>query len=173
VRRGRSFGRHDLWVDAGDVYRQLAPAVRGYLRGQRVRDPDDLLGEVFLQVARSLPRFRGNESEDLRRWVFTIARNRVIDEGRRRARRPHPARFDGAPETAVRPDDGPLDPDLLRALGTLTPDQREVVGLRFIADLSLEDVARITGRSTGAVKAMQARGLASLARILDPSPSAE
>ena len=156
------------------MYHQLAPAVRGYLRGQRVPDPDDLLGEVFLQVARSLPRFRGNEGEDLRRWVFTIARNRVIDEGRRRARRPDPASFDAAAaETAGPPDDGPLDPDLVRAMGTLPADQREVVGLRFIADLSLEDVARITGRSTGAVKAMQARGLANLARILDPTPSAE
>ena len=47
------------------------------------------------------------------------------------------------------------------------------MALRFIADLSLEDVARITGRTTGAVKAMQARGLASLARILDPTSNAE
>ena len=160
-------------MDAGDVYRQLAPAVLGYLRGQRVPEPDDLLGEVFLQVARSLPRFRGDEGEELRRWVFTIARNRVIDDARRRSRRGRLGRIGPASEEAAPSNGEPIDPELLRAMGLLTPEQREVVALRFVADLSLEDVARITGRTTGAVKAMQARGLASLARILDPTSSAE
>jgi RNA polymerase sigma factor (sigma-70 family) len=160
-------------VDAGDVYRQLAPAVLGYLRGQRVPEPDDLLGEVFLQVARSLPRFRGDEGEELRRWVFTIARNRVIDDARRRSRRGRLGPIGPAGEEAAASNVEPIDPELLRAMGRLTPEQREVVALRFVADLSLEDVARITGRTTGAVKAMQARGLASLARILHPISSAD
>jgi RNA polymerase sigma factor (sigma-70 family) len=160
-------------VDAGDVYRQLAPAVLGYLRGQRVPEPDDVLGEVFLQVTRSLPRFRGDEGEELRRWVFTIARNRVIDDARRRSRRGRLGRIGPASEEAAPSTDEAVDPDLLLAMGLLTPEQREVVALRFIADLSLEDVARITGRTTGAVKAMQGRGLASLARILDPTSIAE
>jgi RNA polymerase sigma-70 factor (ECF subfamily) len=159
-------------IDAADVYRQLAPAVLGYLRGQRVPEPDDLLGEVFVQVARSLPRYRGDGDEDLRRWVFTIARNRVIDDSRRRSRRARLSALDPTPE-AGRPAEDPFDPDLLRAMRVLTPEQREVVALRFIADLSLEDVARITGRTTGAVKAMQARGLANLARVLDAASSAE
>jgi len=58
-------------------------------------------------------------------------------------------------------------------LAQLTPDQREVIGLRFVADLALEDVARITGRKVGAVKAMQHRALAQLARILDVPSGAE
>ena len=160
-------------MDAGDVYRQLAPAVRGYLRGQRVPEPDDLLGEVFLQVARSLPRFRGEGDEELRRWVFTIARNRVIDDARKRSRRGRLSRLSPPAEEAAPPDDDPIDPELLRAMGTLTPEQREVLALRFIADLSLEAVAGITGRTTGAVKTMQARGLANLARVLRPDSSAE
>lgn len=158
-------------MDAGDVYRQLAPAVLGYLRGQRVPEPDDVLGEVFLQVARSLPRFRGDGGEELRRWVFTIARNRVIDDARRRSRRDRLGRIGRAPDEAAPSE--PIDRELLRAMGALTHEQREVVALRFVADLSLEDVARITGRTTGAVKAMQARALANLARILDPTSSAE
>ena len=133
-------------MDAGDVYRQLAPAVLGYLRGQRVPEPDDLLGEVFLQVARSLPRFRGDDDEDLRRWVFTIARNRVIDDARRRSRRGRLGHIGPASEEAAPSDGEPIDPELLRAMGLLTPEQREVVALRFVADLSLEDVARITGQ---------------------------
>jgi RNA polymerase sigma-70 factor (ECF subfamily) len=160
-------------VDAGDAYRRLAPSVLAYLRGQRVPEPEDLLGEVFVQVARSLPSFRGDGDEDLRRWVFTIARNRVIDDGRRRARRPPIAAGSDAPDVAGRPSDDPFDRDLLEALAQLTAEQREVVTLRFVADLSLDDVAKITGQTTGAVKAMQSRALAQLARILGGPPSAE
>jgi len=59
----------------------------------------------------------------------------------------------------------PFDPELVAALLALTPDQREVVTLRFVADLSLEDVAAMTGRSVGATKALQHRALAALSEI--------
>jgi RNA polymerase sigma-70 factor (ECF subfamily) len=141
--------------------------VRGYLRGQGVRDVDDVLSEVFLQVARSLPRFRGTDDE-VRPWVFAIARNRVIDDHRRRAVRP-PLSGAPVPEREAPDPDDPIDPELVAALGRLTPDQREVVVLRFVADLPLEEVAALTGRTEGAVKSMQHRALAQLARTLrDP-----
>lgn len=67
-----------------------------------------------------------------------------------------------------------IDPALLAALARLTPEQREVVVLRHVADLSLEEVARITKRKVGAVKAMQHRALQQLARILeDPACAVE
>lgn len=159
-------------MEAGDAYRAFAPAVLGYLRGQGVPDPDDVLSEVFLQVARSLPRFRGSE-EEVRRWIFTIARNRAIDDRRRRKTRPAVAA--GEVPEVVGPADGEgVDPTLLAALARLTPDQREVVVLRFVADLPLEQVARITKRTEGAVKSMQHRALDQLARILaDPACAVE
>jgi RNA polymerase sigma factor (sigma-70 family) len=158
--------------DPGQVYRQLAPAVLGYLRSERAPDPDDLLGEVFLQVARDLGRFRGDD-DALRRWVFTIARHRLFDERRRRARRPQLA-GEPVPDLAGAPDPaGALDGELLAALARLTAEQREVVVLRFVADLPLEAVARITRRSAGAVKAMQHRALDQLARILGPAADAD
>lgn len=156
--------------DAGDVYRALAPAVLGYLRAQGAREPEDLLGEVFLQVTRYLPRFRGDES-DLRRWVFTIARHRLVDDQRRRARRPQIASTQ-VPDLEAPPPAGPLDSDLVAALGRLTPEQREVVVLRFVADLSLEEVADVVKRNVGAVKALQHRALATLARILTAAANA-
>lgn len=159
-------------MEAGEVYRRLAPAVLGYLRGQRVPDPEDVLGEVFFHVARSLHRFHGDEDEDLRSWVFTIARHRVVDDVRRRARRPTTA-GDVTPDLPGPPDPSGLDPDLIEALGRLNEEQREVIALRFIADLSLADVAKITGRSVGAVKSMQLRGIDQLARILKRSCGAE
>jgi len=159
-------------VDAGEVYRLLAPSVLAYLRGQAVPDPEDVLGEVFVQVARSLPRFRGDGDEALRRWVFTIARHRVVDDARRRARRPRSSDAP-MPQVAAPPEPVELDGELLDALRRLTPPQREVVALRFVADLSLNDVARITRRSVGAVKSLQVRGLEELARILSGRPDAE
>jgi RNA polymerase sigma-70 factor (ECF subfamily) len=156
-------------LTAGDAYRALAPHVLAYLRAQRVGDPEDILGEVFLQVARDIKRFEG-DAAGLRRWVFAIAHNRVLDARRRQARRPQishgdvPERSDGTPLPEA------LDPVLLAALASLTADQREVVLLRFVADLSLEDVAKLTKRNVGAVKALQHRGLENLGRIL---PSAD
>jgi RNA polymerase sigma-70 factor (ECF subfamily) len=151
-------------IAAGEAYRRLAPAVLGYLRAQGAPDPEDLVGEVFLNVARDLPRFKGDD-DALRRWVFTIAHNRLLDARRRAARRPQTARVP-LPEVASPPPADPLDPDLVAALSTLTPEQREVVVMRFVADLSLDDVARITGRKVGAVKALQHRALEMLARQL-------
>lgn len=152
------------------MYRQLAPAVLGYLRAQRAIEPEDLLGEVFLQVARDLPRFSGDD-DALRRWVFTIAHHRLIDDRRRRARRPQLA--DGeVPEAAAPELADAVDPALIAALDRLTADQREVVLLRFVADLPLEAVAKLTKRNVGAVKALQHRALEQLGRILRASADA-
>lgn len=152
---------HGLTANAAEAYRSLAPAVLGYLRSQRVPEPEDILGEVFLQVARDWRKFKGDEAA-LRRWVFSIAYNRLVDARRAASRRPTvtsgPPPEGAAPSTA----DG-FDPELVAALSALTPEQREVVVLRFVADLSLEDVARITRRRVGAVKAMQHRALETLA----------
>jgi RNA polymerase sigma factor (sigma-70 family) len=161
-------------VDAEAAYRRLAPRVLGYLRAQAVADPEDLLGEVFLQVARDADRFTdGDDPEAVRRWVFTIARHRVVDAARRARRRPSVTGAvvpDGA--AAPMPHDS-LDPELAAALGQLTHDQREVVVLRFVADLPLEAVAAVTRRRVGAVKALQHRALENLrAAVSPPGPSA-
>jgi len=148
----------------------MAPAVLGYLRARRAPDPEDVLGEVFLQVSRDLDRFQG-EAADLRRWVFTIAHHRMTDAFRRRARRPQIADRT-PPVVAAPPVPEPVDDELIAALQQRGDDQREVVVLRFVADLSLEDVAAITGRNVNAVKAMQHRALANLRRALEPRDAA-
>lgn len=143
----------------------LAPAVLGYLRAQRAPEAEDILGEVFLQVARDIGRFEG-DGDALRRWVFSIAHNRLLDAIRRQARRPQ-VTGRAVPDSAARPAPDPLDPALVAALDHLTAEQREVVVLRFVADLPLADVAQITRRRVGAVKAMQHRALDTLAQLLD------
>ena len=146
------------------VYDALAPAVLGYFRSHRMADPEGLTGDVFVAVARRLDDFVGDD-DALRRWVFTIAHNVGVDEIRRRARQPALVPIEGT--DAPSEDDEPFDPSLARALAALTDEQRQVIALRHVADLSVADVARITGRSPSAVKMLTTRGLEALARQLD------
>lgn len=150
------------------VYDALAPTVLGYFRAQRMADPEGLTGDVFVSVARRLPEFDGDD-DALWRWVFTIAHNRRVDEIRRAARQPVTTTTDGV-DLQGPPLEDPLDPALVRALATLTDEQRQVVVLRHVADLSVADVARVTGHSEGSVKMLCSRGLEALARELAPAP---
>jgi RNA polymerase sigma-70 factor, ECF subfamily len=145
-------------------YHDLAGPVLGYFRSHRADQAEDLLGEVFVSVARNLHRFRGNR-DDFRRWVFAIAHRRRVDDVRRWRRHRHVVSIDLPHRPSTDLPTG-FDVDLVAALAELTPLQREVVALRFVADLPLGDVARIVGRTTGAVKATQARALAQLAKRL-------
>ena len=158
------------------VYQELAAPVLGYLRGQGIRDPEDAASEVFVGLVRGLERFRGDE-RDFRTWVFSIAHRRVIDDRRRLSRRREepvdPVDLAG-PLASTRTGD--VEAEGLDRLGTrwavdalrtLTTDQREVVSLRVLADLSVEQVAAVLGKSLGAVKTLQRRGLAALARNLE------
>jgi RNA polymerase sigma-70 factor, ECF subfamily len=154
-----------------ELYGGLAPAVLGYLRANGAPDPEDVLGEVFLQVARDIPRFEGEEP-GFRSWVFTIAHHRLIDARRHTARRPVELSAE-PPEPGEHADDAAeqalaqigLD-EVTRILETLSPDQREVLLLRVVGDLTVEDTAEAVGKRPGAVKALQRRGLAAVKREL-------
>lgn len=152
-----------------ETYRSLAPRVAGYLRSQGHPDPDDGTNDVFLRVFRSWDRFSGSEA-GLRSWVFTIAHNLVIDDRRFRARRPESG------DSPVDRPGGDSEVDALAALGerelvaalaSLPAAQRDVLLLRFVADLPIDEVAAATGRTGGAVKALQHRALASARRMLE------
>jgi RNA polymerase sigma factor (sigma-70 family) len=158
------------------LYRDFAPAVLGYLRGQGAANPEDLASEVFVGVVRNLRNFAGDES-GFRSWVFSIAHRRLIDErrslGRRQEDPVEPARITGA--LAAR-STGDVEEEALanlgrertmRALADLSPDQRAVLLLRVVADLSLSEVAEVLGKSQGAVKMLQRRGLLALARKIE------
>jgi RNA polymerase sigma-70 factor, ECF subfamily len=156
------------------LYRDLAPSVTGYLRLHGAAEPDDLASETFLGVFTGLAGFRGDEA-GLRAWVFTIAHRRLLDDWRRRSRRPQ---FADDPTGAAEPVGGDVEDDVLGRLGareverlcdTLPEDQRSVLLLRILADLTVEQVAGVMGRSIGSVKALQRRGLRALRASLDDS----
>jgi RNA polymerase sigma-70 factor (ECF subfamily) len=157
------------------LYRDLAPAVTGYLRLHGAAEPDDLASETFLGVFTGLARFQGDE-EALRAWVFTIAHRRLVDDWRRRSRRPQVTDDPGDLAEQV---GGDVEDDVLlrtgaqavhELCGTLPVDQRSVLLLRILADLTVEQVADVLGRTVGSVKALQRRGLRNLRnRIEQPA----
>jgi RNA polymerase sigma factor (sigma-70 family) len=142
------------------LYRDLAPTVTGYLR---------------LHVLTGLAGFRGDE-DALRAWVFTIAHRRLVDDWRRRGRRPQ-VTDDDALLAELGGGDAEDDAlvrigaaDVHRLCGTLPGDQRTVLLLRILGDLTVDQVAQVLGRSVGSVKALQRRGLRSLRTALETVP---
>ena len=154
-------GAEWAWVR---LYRELAPPLLGYLGARGSAEPDDLAGEVFLQVVRDLRTFEG-DGRDFRAWVFTVAHHRLVDDARRRARRPADSVAEVMePEPVTEDTVGQVDRALAlervrRLIGQLAPDQRDVLLLRVLGGLTVAEVAQVVGKSTGAVKALQRRGL--------------
>jgi len=167
-------GDQRAWIT---IYDELSGPLLSYLRrlGNSGRsEAEDLLGETFMQISRDLHKFGGGPTE-LRPWAFRIARNRLIDASRSLARRP-----EGHLSSSAASLDDELkqreltyldqaeyqqimDVEFLnQLLSTLTPDQREVMWLRFVEDLDTESVGHITGRSPNAVAAMTQRALTHL-----------
>ena len=154
------------------LWRDGNPALLRYLRVIVPEAAEDVASDTWVQVVRGLANFRGDERA-WRAWLFTTARRRVIDEGRRRSRRPV------TPLAEVAPARMPVSADAadvaIEHLGTqsalalvaeLPALQAEVVLLRVVAGLDNEAVARLVGRSPGAVRVAAHRGLRRLAQIL-------
>jgi RNA polymerase sigma factor (sigma-70 family) len=162
--------RDERWA-LEEIYRALGPVVTGYLRSQGAVEHEDLTSEVFVGVLRNLASFQGDEAA-FRSWVFMIVHRRLFDEYRRRRRRPTPEPLDSAPEAAS-PDDVEssvthlLNVDQVRALcQRLRREQRDVLLLRLIGGLTINEVADTLGTTPGAVKAHQRRGFLILARLV-------
>ena len=151
------YRRHFGWI-----YRYIAFQLRG--------DPEveDLVAEVFLRAYRAIGGYR-SKGVPFSAWLFTIARNCVIDH--RRRLRPSVS-LEGVRRCLEEPSPSEVVEaratmdELSSALARLTEDQRQVLALKFGAGLSNAEVGRIMGKSDGAVKALQHAGLASLRRKL-------
>ncbi|HSJ84761.1 MAG TPA: RNA polymerase sigma factor [Acidimicrobiia bacterium] len=154
------------------LYRDLAGPVTGYLASRGARDAEDLASETFLQVARNIQRFEGDEVA-FRSWVFVIAHRRLIDWRRSLGRRPatvpitaHDRDHSGG-DVEVEALDRVVTVELQVAFEKLTEIQRDVLALRIIGHLTLEETASVVGKRVGAVKAAQRRGLLALREHLD------
>jgi RNA polymerase sigma-70 factor (ECF subfamily) len=154
------------------LFRDVQPALLRYLQVIAPRFADDVAGETWLQVVAGLARFRGGE-DAFRAWVFTIARHRAIDAGRSRARRrtvPHPGSEQAerlpAPDAADLALEAISTQAVVALIARLPRDQAEIIMLRVVAGLSTQDVARMVGKSQGAVRVAAHRGLRRLATMV-------
>ena len=156
------------------LWQELHPRLLRFLRGLDPVAAEDVEADTWLAAARHLAGFRGDDKQ-FRAWMFTIARNQLIDWRRREARR-------GAAEAlSERPaDDDPAVTalDVLRAHATvaqvralLPRDQAEVILLRVLGGLDVAEVAAIVDKRPGTVRVLQHRGLRRLAEHLaEPAP---
>jgi RNA polymerase sigma-70 factor (ECF subfamily) len=164
-------GRPSAW---DHLFRTYSPGVAGYLRMRGARDVDDLTSEVFLAVFRNIETFTGTEA-NFRSWIFVIAHRRLQDERRRRIRRPADTAAATPVEAEYLPSGRDVETDALRALATervegickqLAPDQGDVLLLRIVGDLTIDQVAEVLGKTPGAVKQLQRRGFEAVRRLL-------
>jgi len=162
-----------------DLVGPLLPALRGYLRAIGRDEVEDLLVDVLLAVHRRLDRFVGHET-GFRSWVFTIAHNVGVDHYRRRRRRPEPVDttdpklrgvlgvVEGVDAIVV---DHALDRRLEEVLSQIPELHRRVLLLRTAADLSVEETAKVLGRTEGSVRVLHHRALKRVRRLIESAES--
>lgn len=159
------------------LWRDLHPRLLRYLRSRGDEGPEDLAAETWMHVVRGLAKFEGGVPE-FRAWIFTIARNRAIDQGRSRSRGlslvtvADPVDALGLTPTTVSAEQHVLDSEdtaaALRLVATLSPAQAEMVMLRVVAGLDVNDVAALLNKRPGAVRVGVHRALKTLALTIKP-----
>lgn len=155
------------------VHDRYYPVVYRYV-AYRMEDSlvvEDIVSDVFLSLLNALQK-RGTEIRDLRAWLLGAAHNLVQDALRKKYRRnaapledieqlPHQQ----LPETDV--DRRMQRQTIQHFMGRLTEEQQHVLALRFSQELSVDETARMMGKSVSAVKVLQFRALAALRRLLE------
>lgn len=136
-------------------------------------EAEDMTQQVFLKALQAIPSYK-SQGAPFSAWLYRIAHNQIVDYLRKNSKRP-PA-FDDDPRGVI-DNNRNNDPQritehnlsmeqLLDAARSLTAAQREVISLRFTSDLSTAEVARIMGKSQGAVKALQHSAIVALRKTL-------
>jgi RNA polymerase sigma-70 factor (ECF subfamily) len=161
---GAGWAGERLWL-------AYAAPVAGYLRMQGVVEPDDLTSEVLIGVLRAIGAFAGDEPS-FRSWLFTIAHRRLLDARRSASRRPPACELlDTVLPVIPGPEAEVLQRDTEERVAALCArlavDQRDVLLLRLVGGATVEEVAATLGKTSGAVKALQRRGLTALKLIFE------
>lgn len=157
---GASWAFTTIWVE-------YAPPVAAFLKARGSREPEDVTSDVFLAVFEQLPRFSGGELE-FRSFVFSIAYRRLVDELRKRSRRGIHLEWSAETDTRSIASAEHValhnlgEQSTLSLLDGLSEDQRNVMVLRIVADLTIEQIAEVLGKRPTGVKALQRRALESL-----------
>ncbi len=146
------------------IYRYVAIKI-----GNRT-EAEDLTQQVFVNALESIGSYKTREVP-FSAWLYRIAHNQIVDTLRKRSRRPTleldesmpiPAEGDLVEETELKLQ----TKELVEAAKKLTKLQQEVIALRFGADLPIAQVAKVMGKTEGAIKAMQHSAVAALRRTM-------
>jgi RNA polymerase sigma-70 factor (ECF subfamily) len=137
---------------------------------------DDIVQETLIGASGSIRTMRGETNAQVAGWLLSIARHKIADHLRARYSHPHES-LDGILGEKVPDPERPVDEQVMahqraeqlkEAMRLLTPEQEEILVLRFVLGFGISEVAEITRRPAGAVKSMQHRALASLHQRLGP-----
>ncbi len=147
----------------GKIYRYVA------LRIGNQAEAEDMTQQVFLSAIKSISSFKWRNIP-FSAWLFRIAHNQAVDYLRKRSRRP----TSPLEESLISSGDDPqqtaerkLDIEqLLLATGQLTQAQQDVISLRFASELPIAEVAKVMGKSEGAVKALQHSAIVALRKTM-------
>ena len=156
------------------IFREISGPVTGFFRARGASDPESATGDVFFELSRSLPAFEGDE-ESFRTMVFAIAYKRLLAEEFHPRRRSRSAladrvldRLQSDIEIVIDDSDSRVPPGIRAAFEALRSEQRDVLSLRIVAGLSVEQTADVIGSNVDSVKAAQRKGLAKLRGSMSP-----
>jgi len=170
VERARRFDEQAWQTIYDRYYRRLFGYL--YYRVGNADETEELVAQVFERAVKNIGRYR-YRGTDLGAWLNRIAANLAHDTHRRQKARPpaplelNEAWIDGGNDPAQKALHAESSQMLAKALSQLTPDQREVILLRFVARMTSPEIGRQMGKTTGAIKALQHRALAALRRELE------
>lgn len=169
LQRARAFDRAELAA----IYDEYSPLLYRYIYRQvgEVETARDVTAQVFERFLHTLRQGHGPDQQ-LKAWLYRTAHNLVIDHYRRQQHRQHlpldEALVDAADDPVSRAETHLTAADLRSALQQLTPDQQQVIALKFLGQFSNAEVAAVLDKPIGAVKSLQHRALAALQRQLVP-----
>jgi RNA polymerase sigma-70 factor (ECF subfamily) len=154
-----------------DIYDQYSPGIYNYAMRLLGDDTlaEDCVAETFSRFLKVIRNGQG-PCDHLQAYLYRIAHNLITDSYRRQP--PPPLELDEnlRAEEQSKPEiqaDISMEKERVRlAMRSLTPDQRQVVMLRFMEELDIEDVAQAMNKPVSAIKALQHRALAALRRLL-------
>jgi RNA polymerase sigma-70 factor (ECF subfamily) len=155
-----------------EIYDRHQSAIYRYIFYQvsDVATAEDLTSEVFVRLVEKIDRFT-YQGRPLLAWLYTIARNLVMDHHRRAGKSQLLSLDEQLVADAIAPEEATerrLTQDrLTAAIAHLTEDQRQVILLKFVEGLGNETTAQALGKTVGSVKSLQHRALAALRRILE------
>jgi RNA polymerase sigma-70 factor, ECF subfamily len=168
LQQARAFNQATLAAIYDDYHQPIYRYI--YRQVSDVETARDLTAEVFHRFLKALQKDKGPD-RNLQAWLYRTAANCVVDHYRRQQHRQHLLLKEELADTRANPEtvaENHISAEQVRAaIHQLTPDQQQVIALKFLEGLSNQEAAEILDKPVNAVKSLQHRALAALQRQLN------